>query len=123
MKSMTEPTSTISITVILKHGVIAVFGGIAHAINAHRQGESKGVLDFMLLAVLSSFFGILFGFIALHFLGSNEYATLSVSGIGGWLGIESTGLLIELLRHMLNLSHEDATLDESHAVKEKRKRK
>lgn len=95
-------TTTISLSALAKHGFIAVLGGIAHAINKHRMGQTKGILDIVALAFMSAFFGVLFGFIALATL-QNEHLTLSVAGVGGWLGIESTGILIEFVRKMLSL--------------------
>lgn len=94
---MAEPT--ISVTYIAQHATVAFFGGIAHAINKHRNGESKTFMDFVLLTILSSFFGVLFGFIAIHFYPESEYLTMAVAGTGGWLGIESTAILVEFLKN------------------------
>ena len=98
---MIEPAS-ISMSALFKHGIIAVFGGITHAINKHRMGQTKGVVDIFALAFMSAFFGVLFGFIALSTI-NNEYLTLSVAGVGGWLGIESKGLMIEFVRKIVGL--------------------
>lgn len=99
---MAEPVS-ISASIILQHTLVAIFGGIAHAINKHRNGMSKTFMDFFLLTILSSFFGVMFGFIAIHFFPSSEYLTLSIAGTGGWLGIEATGILIDFVKKMFGL--------------------
>lgn len=91
---MSEPLSTVAIT---NHFIIAFFGGLAHAINKHRNGESKTMTDFILLTIMSSFFGVLFGFIAISLYPNNEYLTMAVAGSGGWFGIESTGLLFNII--------------------------
>jgi uncharacterized membrane protein YqgA involved in biofilm formation len=93
---MSEPIVATT-TYVFQHAVIAILGGLAHAINKHRTGESKTVADFLLLAIMSSFFGVLFGFLAIHFYPESEYLTMAVSGIGGWLGTESTGVLVAFL--------------------------
>lgn len=91
---MSEPLSGAAVT---NHFVIAFFGGLAHAINKHRNGESKNLVDFILLTIMSSFFGVMFGFIAISLYPNNEYLTMAVAGTGGWFGIESTGLLFNFL--------------------------
>ena len=96
---MSEPLSTAAVT---NHFIIALFGGLAHAINKYRSGESKNLVDFILLTLMSSFFGVLFGFFALNFYPNGEYLTMAVAGTGGWLGIESTGVLIGIISKKLN---------------------
>lgn len=91
---MSEPLST---TAVVNHFTIAFFGGLAHAINKHRNGESKTVVDFLLLTIMSSFFGVLFGFLAISLYPNNEYLTMAVAGSGGWFGIESTGVLFSII--------------------------
>lgn len=95
-------TTSITAGALTKHGIIALLGGIAHAINKHRMGQTKNFLDFIALAFMSAFFGVIFGFIALS-ISANEYVTLSIAGTGGWLGIESTGMLIDFVRKMFGL--------------------
>lgn len=85
---------------VTKHGFLAVFGALAHAINVHRNGGSKGFTDFLLLAVMSSFSGIIFALVALQFL-QNEYLTLAAAGSGGFLGVEGLTVLAEKIRDTL----------------------
>lgn len=95
--------SVLATSVFWKHAVLAVSGGIAHAINAQRNGQTKNWMDFILLALMSSFFGVLFGLIALSVIGEDEYLTLAIAGAGGWLGIEGAGMLIDFLKRALKI--------------------
>lgn len=98
---MAEPVTTgLTIGVIIKHGMLAIFGAMVHAISAHRTGKSKGFADFVLLTIMSSFSGIIFGLIALQFL-DNEYLTLAATGSGGWLGVEGLTILAAKIRTQL----------------------
>lgn len=98
---MAEPiTTTLTIATICKHGILAVFGALAHAINVHRNGGSKGLLDFTLLSVMSSFSGVIFALVALQFF-NNEYITLAAAGSGGFLGIEGLTVLASKIRDTL----------------------
>lgn len=103
MQELTEISKSISSAAITKHGIIALFGGVANAINKHRTGESKGLLDFVALSLLSSFFGLLFGLIALSLGKNNEYLTLCAAGMGGWLGIEGAGIISSYIKKIFNV--------------------
>ena len=98
---MPEPASSITAGVLVKHATMAVLGGFAHAINKHRNGESKGIVDLIALTILSSFFGLLFGFLSLYLFGRNEYLTLAFAGTGGWLGIEGVGIILGIIKKLL----------------------
>lgn len=98
---MTEPVTTITIATICKHGCVALFGAIVHAVNAHRGGESKGFFDFVLLTIVSSFSGMIFAFVALY-LFENPYITLAMTGAGGYLGTEGITWLSKQLMDMLS---------------------
>lgn len=98
---MTEPlTTTLTIGTIGKHALLALFGACAHAIVAHRNGSSKGLLDFALLTLMSSFSGVVFALIALHTFDS-EYMTLAAAGAGGFLGVEGLTILATKIRDSL----------------------
>ena len=96
-----DHSTSVSISVLVKHGSVALVGGFAHAINKHRRGESKGFVDLIALSLMSSFFGLLFGFIALYLFNNNEYITLAMAGTGGWLGIEGISLLMGIIKKLL----------------------
>lgn len=85
-----------------KIGLMAIFGGLAHAINAHREGKSRTPADFILLTLMSSFFGFIIGFIGLSLFKENIYAIMAMSGVGGWLGVESKTMLSAWLSTFLN---------------------
>ena len=42
-----EASMLITTKAITIHGAAALFGALAHALNAHRMGESKTPLDFI----------------------------------------------------------------------------
>lgn len=98
---MTEPiTTALTIGTIVKHGILAFFGAMVHAISAHRSGKSKGIMDFFLLTVMSSFSGVIFALIALQFF-NNEYLSLAAAGSGGFLGVEGLSVLASKIRDQL----------------------
>lgn len=95
--------TTLTASAVFKHALLAIFGGFAHAINAQRNGQTKNLMDFILLTLLSSFFGVLFGLIGLAILPNNEYLTLALAGTGGWLGIEGAAILIDFAKRALKI--------------------
>lgn len=97
---MSEPLTTAATSTIVTHGLLAVFGAVAHAINAHRRGQSKGLMDFFLLTLMSSFSGVVFSLLALHFF-DNQYMTLAAAGAGGFLGVEGLAVLAVKIRDAL----------------------
>jgi hypothetical protein len=97
---MSEPFSSFTLSTIAKHGLLAGFGALAHAINAHRTGKTKGFLDFCLLTIMSSFSGVIFALVALHTF-DNQYITLAAAGSGGFLGVEGLTLLSIKIRDVL----------------------
>lgn len=98
---MSEPVSSaLGVSTVAKHGLIAGFGALAHAINAHRTGKTKGLLDFILLTIMSSFSGVMFALVALHTF-DNQYITLAAAGSGGFLGVEGMTILSAKVRDML----------------------
>ena len=101
LSSMFEPSSAVFTTsAVAKHAAIACFGAVTHAINAHRMGKSKGLLDFILLTIMSSFSGVIFALVALH-TTENQYLTLAAAGSGGFLGVEGLSILSVKVRNML----------------------
>lgn len=105
-KSMIENpdiATTLTASAVFKHALLAIFGGFAHAINAQRNGHTKNLTDFILLMILSSFFGVLFGFVGLALIPGNEYLTLAIAGTGGWLGIEGAAVLIDTIKARFNI--------------------
>ncbi len=85
---------------IVGHGLIAVFGGAVHSLNAHRMGQTKGIWDIIVLSIISSFCGIIFSLIALYFF-DNQYITLACAGCGGYLGTEGLSVIAEKVRDVL----------------------
>ena len=96
---MNEPITT---TQIIIHGGLALFGAVTHALNAHRRGESKTFLDFIALTLMSSFSGVMFAVVALHFFQGQAYISMAIAGTGGFLGVEGMGLIVEKLKRAIN---------------------
>lgn len=99
--TLTVTTATLTLSSVAKHGTIAIFGALAHSIRAHRDGQSKGLMDFALLTIMSSFSGVIFALVALNTFG-NEYITLAAAGAGGFLGVEGLTMLAEKIRDSLS---------------------
>ena len=91
----------INIATITQHGAIAVFGGVVHALSAYRQGETRGPLDILVLAVISSFTGVIFAFLALY-LYPQGYLTYAISGVGGFVGVEGMSWITDFIKKKLN---------------------
>lgn len=97
-----EVVSAFFSSVIAKIGIMSIFGGLAHALNARREGKVRSTGDVILLAILSAFFGFIIGLIGVSFFKENIYAISAMSGIGGWLGVESKTLLQSWLGAVIN---------------------
>lgn len=86
---------------MIKHGVVAFFGAIVHALSAHRKGNSKSFIDFISLTVISSFSGVMFAFVGLHFFQDGSYLTLAFAGSGGFLGVEGMSLVVKFVKNSI----------------------
>lgn len=95
---MDNMSAEITAAALLKHGSVALFGAIVHALNAHRNGQTKTVLDIITLTVISSFSGAMFSFVALYIYGDINYLTLAIAGSGGFLGVEGMGIIIKVIK-------------------------
>ncbi len=85
---------------IVSHAFIAIFGGLVHALNAHRHGDTKGLGDIAVLSIISSFSGIIFALASMYFF-QNTYLTLAIAGSGGYVGVEGLGALSKKLQGLL----------------------
>lgn len=83
---------------LVLHGIMAIFGAIAHALSAHRKGEVKSFVDFISLVVMSSFTGVVFVLIATAYIPEETYLIGAVAGTGGWLGIEGMAILLDYVQ-------------------------
>jgi hypothetical protein len=92
--------SAVNSSPIITHGIMAVFGAVANALRAHRNGESKGFWDFVMLTVMSSFSGVIFGLLAANTF-DNQYMTLAAAGAGGLLGVDALTTLGYKIRDSL----------------------
>lgn len=92
---MHEPIST---TTIAAHGGIAVFGAITHALNAQRTGNAKNWKDVLVLMVMSSFTGVMFSLLGLHYFPHDIYVSMAAAGTGGWVGVEGMAWLADVVK-------------------------
>lgn len=94
---MSEPIST---SLMAKHGILAVTGGIVHALSAYRNGETRGILDIIVLSIISAFTGVIFAFVALS-LYPDTYLTFAIAGVGGFVGVEGMSWVTMLVKSKL----------------------
>lgn len=73
---------------VIYHGLLAVFGALVHALDAHRKGNSKSFIDFISLIIMSSFSGVMFALIGLNWFPESIYLTTAMAGTGGYIGVE-----------------------------------
>lgn len=95
---MHEPFSSAS---ILAHAFLAILGAVVHASKAHRLGESKTVVDFLTLIVMSSFSGAMFALIGFQFFSDQIYLTMAMAGTGGYIGVEGMTLIVERVKSII----------------------
>lgn len=94
---MTDPITPISSTPLVIHGIFALAGAFVHASQVYRGGGTKNFMDFILLTIMSSFSGVMFALVAIHFLG-DSYLTMAIAGTGGFLGVEGMTYLVTLFK-------------------------
>lgn len=95
----------VAMKALFAHGGIAIFGALAHALQKQRNGQSKGFFDFVALALMSSFSGVVFALIGLHFFGGQHYLTLAMAGTGGFLGVEGLAIVVERIQQLISLNN------------------
>jgi len=79
--------------VVIIHGIIAIFGGIANALTQ----EEVRFIKFIYHVVVSAFTGIMAAFIMLHFTEPN-YLTYAVSGSFGYAGKEGMEYILNFIK-------------------------
>lgn len=95
---MHEP---IAATQITYHGGLAFFGALVHACKAHRSGQSKTLIDFILLTLMSSFSGVMFALLGVYLFQDNTYLSMAMAGTGGFLGVEGMTIIVDKLRSLI----------------------
>lgn len=96
---MSDPISS---TTVIVHGIFAFFGAIVHALDSHRKGKSKSLLEFFALTVMSSFSGAMFALIGLYFFPENIYITAAIAGTGGFLGVEGMAIVVDRVKNLIS---------------------
>lgn len=98
---MIETIATFFSSMIAKIGAMATFGALAHAINAKREGRTRTFGDFILLWIMSSFFGVVLALIAASVFGEESLIVYGMAGTGGWLGSETTAFLRQWAKNII----------------------
>lgn len=101
---MHDSLGGITATPLAAHGAVSVFGAVVHALNAQRNGETKNFVDVITLTVISSFSGVMFSLVGLHFFGEASYFTLAIAGSGGFLGVEGMGVVVRIVKRSLEVN-------------------
>ena len=96
------PDQTPQFSPLIIHGTLAAFGAVVHASKAYRAGETRGIVDFVVLAVMSSFSGVMFALLSLYLFNESSYLTMALAGTGGFLGVEGMTIIIEKLRTLID---------------------
>jgi FtsH-binding integral membrane protein len=65
---------------------VALFGGLANALND--GSENKSIGHIVALTIGGGFSGIVFGFLACHYFGEQQYIVTAIAGAGGVLGVK-----------------------------------
>ena len=95
------PIESVTTGALAKHGAIAFFGAMVHALNAYRNGQTKGPLDILTLTIISSFSGVMFFLVGVHFMGEGNYLTVALTGAGAFWGVEGTAVLLNAMKRGL----------------------
>lgn len=101
MNYMNEPITSVAISKAIMYGLVALFGGIVHALIAHRKGLTKGWVDVIALTFISGFAGAMWILVAIYFQPQNEIVHLFAGGMGGYLSTEGLAMLVNSLRNYI----------------------
>lgn len=81
-------------TPYIAHGALALFGAFTHAAIVYRKGDTKNLLDFLVLLAMSSFGGVMFALVGFEMFGPYSYISMAMAGTGGFLGVEGMTYII-----------------------------
>ncbi len=95
---------SLSLSIFIKHGIIAFFGALVQALVERREGRSKTFADLVILTIIGSFAGVIFGLLALNFFPHNQYISLAITGAGAVLGKEGLKVVANKLLDMLRIT-------------------
>lgn len=102
MNYMNEPITSVALSKAIIYGTVALFGGIVHALIAHRKGLTKGFSDILALTFISGFAGAMWILVAVYFQPHSEIIHLFAGGMGGYLSTEGLAMLINSLREYVS---------------------
>ena len=83
------------------HGIIALFGAVVHALTAYRDGKSKSWVDHIMLSIIASFSGVMFGLAGIYWFGAGSYPALLITGVGGYIGPPGMSYLTDYVFKLL----------------------
>lgn len=90
--------------IIIKHGIMAFFSAIVHALIEYREGRSRTFVDILVIIVISSFSGVMFGLMAIRFFPHDIYLSLAITGTGGVLGVEGVRIITKQIVQMFKIT-------------------
>jgi hypothetical protein len=79
--------------------LIALLGGLANALSDGDENKSIGHLIAMTIG--GGFSGMVFGFLAVHYFGEQQYLVLAIAGAGGVLGVKGLKKITERIKDSL----------------------
>lgn len=94
----------ITTAILIKHGVMAVFSALVHALIEYREGKTRTLLDMFIITIISSFSGVMFGLIALRFFPNDVYFSLAITGTGGVMGVEGLRIVTRQIVNVLKVT-------------------
>jgi len=89
-----------SVSELMKHAMIALVAGFAHALNERKESPSSASVkigEFVASVLIASFSGVIFGLISLEFFGEGSYLTLAITGSGGFIGAKALKMISETM--------------------------
>lgn len=95
---MLEPISS---SQVLTHASLAFFWAIVHALNAHRQGTSKTLLDWLILTIMSSFTWVMFTLVWLYIFPTATYLLFAMSGAGWYVWVEWMSFILWIIKNRI----------------------
>lgn len=95
---MNEPITSVMIAKWAAGAIFSIFGGIVHALIQLSKGKVKTFKDFLILAVISGFCGVMWTLAALQFYGDNIYVIGFAGGIGSFMSLEGMAVMTNYLK-------------------------
>lgn len=95
---VSEAVVALTSTKLIKITSMAMIGAIVHALIAYRKGETRNVLDVIILTMISAFGGLIGGLLSVQFYPTDEIMLMIGAGMGGYLGVEGLTYLVNVIK-------------------------